>query len=294
MKKIFVILILFCSLNSFGQGIITKVENDTAKNEMVLTGAFANPVRIKKGSFSHIQSDTATLSIYLKNSTKYTMKYWQVTSPVTTSNDSLSKIIAGYTKDYAGSVSATVVGGATSAKQDSIIKYQKQQIDSLGKIIVNGENATSELLHLTDNTQVGRLSFADGAEAGRNGSGDGLTITPQTGADIGIKGWDGSGYIPILTDANGNLIVNIGDTVITSPIGGAMTLTSTSVTDDASVTAGAFSISFTTSSDFSGNINGVARAISTTYTFTAPLGKTLPAIVYTTITGSIIIDKMTE
>jgi len=292
MKKIFVILILFCSLNSFGQGIITKVENDTAKNEMVLTGAFANPVRIKKGSFSHIQSDTATLSIYLKNSTKYTMKYWQVTSPVTTSNDSLSKIIAGYTKDYAGSVSATVVGGATSAKQDSIIKYQKQQIDSLGKIIVNGENATSELLHLTDNTQIGRLSFADGAEAGRNGSGDGLTITPQTGADIGIKGWDGSGYVPILTDANGIIKTTSSDTTIFPA--GEITIASSSVTDDASVTAGAFSISFTTSSDFSGNINGVARAISTTYTFTAPLGKTLPAIVYTTITGSIIIDKMTE
>src|SRR3990172_4604968 len=238
MKKIFVILILFCSLNSFGQGIITKVEKETEKNEMVLTGAFANPVRIKKGSFSHIQSDTATLSIYLKNSTKYTMKYWQVTSPVTTSNDSLSKIIAGYTKDYAGSVSATVVGGATSAKQDSIIKYQKQQIDSLGKIIVNGENATSELLHLTDNTQVGRLSFADGAEAGRNGSGDGLTITPQTGADIGIKGWDGSGYVPILTDANGIIKTTSSDTAIFPA--GEITIASSSVTDDASVTAGAF------------------------------------------------------
>lgn len=73
---------------------------------------------------------------------------------------------------------------------------------------------------------------------------------------------------------------------------GAHTWTSSSVTDDNTITAGAYSLMLTTSSDFTGNINGVAANASTTYSATAQPGKTLPAVAYTTTTGSIRIDKM--
>ena len=73
---------------------------------------------------------------------------------------------------------------------------------------------------------------------------------------------------------------------------GAQTITSSVVTDDATITAGATSIGFTTSSDFVGTINGVTREASTFYGFEAATGKTLPAIAYVTTAGSITIDKI--
>jgi hypothetical protein len=67
-------------------------------------------------------------------------------------------------------------------------------------------------------------------------------------------------------------------------------ITSTVVTDDNTVAAGSRAVTFTTSDDYTGNINGVARAASTSYVFNPTTGHTNPAITYTTTTGSITID----
>lgn len=58
------------------------------------------------------------------------------------------------------------------------------------------------------------------------------------------------------------------------------------------VTSGATSILFTTSSDFTGTINGKSRFSSTSYSFESVIGKTLPAIAYTVTAGSMNIDKL--
>lgn len=68
------------------------------------------------------------------------------------------------------------------------------------------------------------------------------------------------------------------------------TITSSTVTDDNTVPAGNLAVTFTTSDDFTGNINGVARAASTAYVFNPTPGHTNPAIAYTTTSGSITID----
>lgn len=59
-----------------------------------------------------------------------------------------------------------------------------------------------------------------------------------------------------------------------------------------SVTIGAYSVSFTTDSTFTGTINGIARSANTTYNFTAQEGKTLPAISWAVTTGNMNIDKL--
>lgn len=74
---------------------------------------------------------------------------------------------------------------------------------------------------------------------------------------------------------------------------GTETFSSSTVTDSAAspVAAGKKSITFTTSSDFVGTILGVARAASTTYSFSADNpSRTLAAIPYTVTAGSMIID----
>ena len=68
------------------------------------------------------------------------------------------------------------------------------------------------------------------------------------------------------------------------------TIISTLVNDVNTVAAGTLAVTFTTSDDFTGNINGVARAASTAYVFNPTPGHTNPAISYTTTTGSITID----
>lgn len=74
-------------------------------------------------------------------------------------------------------------------------------------------------------------------------------------------------------------------------VGRDIIIESTTVTDDGSVTAGALAVTFTTSDDFTGTINGATRYANMSYTFDAKGGKT-PAIAYTTTTGSITIDKI--
>lgn len=83
-----------------------------------------------------------------------------------------------------------------------------------------------------------------------------------------------------------------GSTIAVTLPTGAQTITSSVVTDDNTIAAGASSLGFTTSSDYTGNINGVARTASTFYGFEAAQGKTLPAVTYTTTTGSITIDQI--
>jgi len=75
---------------------------------------------------------------------------------------------------------------------------------------------------------------------------------------------------------------------------GAQVITSTSDATGAGspIIAGATSVGFTTSSTFSGTINGIARSASTFYGFESAMGKTLPQIAYTVTAGSVIIDKI--
>lgn len=72
------------------------------------------------------------------------------------------------------------------------------------------------------------------------------------------------------------------------------TLTSSAVTTDGTVSAGAKSVSFVTSSDFSGTINGVAFPVSASKNV-APISPadTIAAIPYTVSAGTIYIDVLT-
>lgn len=74
----------------------------------------------------------------------------------------------------------------------------------------------------------------------------------------------------------------------------AVVVASSTVNSNGSVSAGALAVTLTTSDDFAGTINGIARAASTAYVFNPTNGRTLPAIAYTFTAGSIIIDKITS
>lgn len=73
-----------------------------------------------------------------------------------------------------------------------------------------------------------------------------------------------------------------------------VSISSSSVAVSGSVTAGALAVTFITSDDFSGTINGITRSLSTAYVFNPTNGRTLPAVAYTIVTGSIVIDKITS
>lgn len=104
-----------------------------------------------------------------------------------------------------------------------------------------------------------------------------------------------------LTGGSGGAFAGLTDTqlratpVPVTPGGGtARTLTSSAVTSNGTVTAGAKSVCFTTSSDWSGSVNGAARAVSQTF-FVSVINPadTLPAIAYVRSAGTLYIDVMT-
>lgn len=76
---------------------------------------------------------------------------------------------------------------------------------------------------------------------------------------------------------------------------GAHVFTSSAVTSSAAspISAGAKSISFVTSADFIGTINGASYPASASKNPTAELGKTLPAVAYTVTAGTLYIDILT-
>lgn len=76
---------------------------------------------------------------------------------------------------------------------------------------------------------------------------------------------------------------------------GAHTITSTAPTSSAAspLVAGAKSISFIASTDFVGTINGTSFLAGASKSYTASLGKTLPAIAYTVTAGTLYIDVIT-
>lgn len=94
-----------------------------------------------------------------------------------------------------------------------------------------------------------------------------------------------------------NTIKSVGQLIVTEIGGGgsltSVTVTSTSVNASSSVAAGARSATFTTSADFVGTINGIARDIQVSYTFNPTTGCILPTINYTITGGSIILDVIT-
>lgn len=69
------------------------------------------------------------------------------------------------------------------------------------------------------------------------------------------------------------------------------TLTSTIATTSGTISAGAKSVNFTSSNDYTGTINGVNRLPNMAYSFSGRVFNTLPAIPYTVITGTLTIDK---
>ena len=77
-------------------------------------------------------------------------------------------------------------------------------------------------------------------------------------------------------------------------VGVQRTLASSAVTTDGTVSAGAKSVSFVTSSDFSGTINGAAFLASASKNI-APISPadTIAAIPYTVSAGTIYIDVLT-
>jgi len=101
-----------------------------------------------------------------------------------------------------------------------------------------------------------------------------------------------------LTSTAGALDVNIASGLanplpVSLPSGAQVITSSLEVNSTNSpVAAGQAGVTFTTDATFAGTINGVARAASTVYSFTATEGKTLPAIAFTVTAGSLIIDKI--
>lgn len=113
-------------------------------------------------------------------------------------------------------------------------------------------------------------------------------------------------------DENGNLVVgNNNQPFILALILGALqqlvsllggssgggaqrTLTSTAPTTSGSVAAGAKAVSFVTSSDWSGSINGAVWPASASKNISPPNpADTLPAIAYVVTTGTLYIDVLT-
>jgi len=74
-------------------------------------------------------------------------------------------------------------------------------------------------------------------------------------------------------------------------VGRDITIDSTAPSTSGTVLAGALAVTFTTSDDFVGSINGATRNANMSYTFDAKGGKT-PAIAYIITAGSITIDKI--
>ena len=81
---------------------------------------------------------------------------------------------------------------------------------------------------------------------------------------------------------------------VTPGTGEARTLTSTTAAASGSVSAGAKSVSFVTSSDWSGSVNGATRGASLAFSVSViNPGDTLPAIAYVRSAGTLYIDVMT-
>lgn len=76
---------------------------------------------------------------------------------------------------------------------------------------------------------------------------------------------------------------------------GVQSLNTSVVNTSGSVTAGAYSVLMELSTDYTGNIDGVAYSGSDVQSkeFTADSGRTLPAITYTVTTGTIKITRLT-
>ncbi len=167
-----------------------------------------------------------------------------------------------------------------------------------GNVSINTINYDSKLLE--EGESIGYSS--------KNGLGPIAYVTAGSTVEISNGEINKSGTSTVAADVNANIISPIGATIMADSVsvtiatdqtdipvvlgGGEQVFTSTLVTNDSTITAGATSIKLTTSSDYAGNINGVARAVSMVYSFEAAPGKTLPAITYTTTTGSILIDKI--
>jgi len=92
------------------------------------------------------------------------------------------------------------------------------------------------------------------------------------------------------------ILYRIYENTYTSANGVSETLTSFSEVSGATpsaspIAAGCKCITFETSEDFSGTINGMVRQPSRSYTFRANGNDTLPAIAFVVTTGTIYIDK---
>lgn len=74
--------------------------------------------------------------------------------------------------------------------------------------------------------------------------------------------------------------------------GAAVTVESTAAAANGTVGAGASAISFVTSSDWSGTINGAAFPASASVSLNAPQGRSLPAVAYTRAAGTVYINAM--
>lgn len=121
-----------------------------------------------------------------------------------------------------------------------------------------------------------------------------------TGTGVPVSPGGGSGVDNVnLTQVNGSTIA-LGSAAAAASLpvvlanGVARTLTSTAATGNGSVTAGALSVSFLTSTDFAGTVNGVTRSTSQAINIAVTYpGDTLPVIAYTISAGTLYIDKLT-
>lgn len=112
----------------------------------------------------------------------------------------------------------------------------------------------------------------------------------------------GNNTATVIAANTGSINTKLAGTLTITPIAGsiftitpavsAITLSSSSVTTSGTVASGQRSVSFTTSSDFVGSINGVTRQAGMIYAFSCDISNTLPAISYVVTAGSIIIDKL--
>ena len=118
----------------------------------------------------------------------------------------------------------------------------------------------------------------------------GVPITPLT-LDVLPIGAAGVQKTGIWYNTN-QMVVNLDGSINTLELIAVKTLVSSIETTNGSVASGSNSVSFVTSNDFVGTINGVARQANSNYSFAASKANILAAIPYTVTSGSLLIDKI--
>ncbi len=100
------------------------------------------------------------------------------------------------------------------------------------------------------------------------------------------------GQINLSTTLRQDTIIKVLRQINSGSNSATSTLSSTIATSSGTISSGFQAVTFVTSSNFSGDINGVPRQPNFIYSFSAKQLNKLPAITYSINTGTLTIDKL--